>query len=182
VNLAALHKASWSSVRFGLAAEPRSKRAGKVRRVAGITHNRCSRAASPEPLCGPRQKTSVKVSVAGACSLRLLLAEPGRATLRAVQAVGRCRTGRVRPVRVAVAHSGQQNQDMSLSPVFRSACAAPAVGAGNPATCSRRKAAPNWALEPTRSGSRRKPGPRPLGHHRSPGLRRLPPRAGSAQR
>jgi hypothetical protein len=47
---------------------------------------------------------------------------------------------------------------------------------------SAQQAAPNWALEPTHSGSRRKPGPRPLGHHRSPGLRRPPPRIGSAQR
>jgi hypothetical protein len=41
---------------------------------------------------------------------------------------------------------------------------------------------PNWALEPTRSGRQRKPGPRHPVHHRVPGLRRLPPRVGSAQR
>jgi hypothetical protein len=169
-------------VRFGLTAKRRSKRAGQVRRVVDVTLTRCGRAASPEPLCGQRRKTSVKVSVAGACALRLLLAEPGSATVRVAQAAGRCRTGRVRPVRVAVVRFGQQNRGMSLSAIFRSGCAAPAVGAGNRATCSRRKAAPNWALEPTHSGSRRKPGPRYLRHLRSPGLRRLPPRVGSAQR
>jgi hypothetical protein len=36
---------------------------------------------------------------------------------------------------------------------------------------------PNPSLKLTRSGRRRKPGPRHLVHHREPGLQRLPPRA-----
>jgi hypothetical protein len=36
---------------------------------------------------------------------------------------------------------------------------------------------PNPSLKPTRYGMRCKPGPRPLRHHRSPGLHRMPPRA-----
>jgi hypothetical protein len=138
--------------RFGAAAQVRSMRAGKVCRVAtvGLTVQRP--AASPQPLCGQRQKASVKVSVAGFCSLRQRLVETRSTTLRVVQAIGRWRTGRVRLVRVAVARFGKQNQGMSLSPVYRLACAAPAVSVGNRATCALRKAAPNWALEPTRSG------------------------------
>jgi hypothetical protein len=37
---------------------------------------------------------------------------------------------------------------------------------------------PNPSLNRTRYGKRRKPGPRHMVHHRVPGLRRLPPRAG----
>ena len=36
---------------------------------------------------------------------------------------------------------------------------------------------PNPSLKLTRYGMRCKPGPRPLRHHRSPGLQRMPPRA-----
>ena len=37
---------------------------------------------------------------------------------------------------------------------------------------------PNPSFNRTRYGKRRKPGPRHMVHHRVPGLRRLPPRAG----
>jgi len=36
---------------------------------------------------------------------------------------------------------------------------------------------PNPSLKLTRYGTQRKPGPRPMGHHRAPGLRCAPPRA-----
>lgn len=39
-------------------------------------------------------------------------------------------------------------------------------------------ARPNRSLNLTRYGKQRKPGPRPFGHHRGPGLRCSPPRAG----
>jgi hypothetical protein len=147
---------------------------------AELIVERC--AASPEPLSGQRRKSSVKVLVAGDCALRYRFVEHRSTTRRVVQAIGRCRTGRVRPVPVAVARFGHQNQVMSLFAVYRLAHAAPAAGSGSSASGSRLKAAPNWALEPTRSGRQRKPGPRYLRHLRSPGLRRLPPRVGSAQR
>jgi hypothetical protein len=43
---------------------------------------------------------------------------------------------------------------------------------------SPRPARPNNSFNRTRYGKRRKPGPRHMVHHRAPGLRRLPPRAG----
>ena len=39
-------------------------------------------------------------------------------------------------------------------------------------------ASSNPSFNRTRYGKRRKPGPRHMVHHREPGLRRLPPRAG----
>jgi hypothetical protein len=138
-KFAAVQQVLLPRLRFGTAAEPRRTRAGKVRRTASIELAGPRRAASPRALRGRRQRTRVNVSVAGACALRYRLAEPLSNPLRGVQAPGRCRTGRVRPVRVAVARFGQQNQGMSLFLVYRMACAAPAVGAGNRATCSRRK-------------------------------------------
>jgi len=45
-------------------------------------------------------------------------------------------------------------------------------------TSAPRPAWPNLSLNRTRYGRRRKPGPRHMVHHRVPGLRRLPPRAG----
>jgi hypothetical protein len=44
------------------------------------------------------------------------------------------------------------------------------------------KAVPNHSVNRTRYGSRRKPGVRRLRHLRTPGLRRLPPRAGYLER
>jgi hypothetical protein len=181
-NLAAVNQVRRPSVLFGAAAATRRARAGEVCRVAKAELTVQRRAASPVPLCGRRQKTSVKVSVAGVCSLRQRLVEHRSTTLRVAQPLGRCRTGRVRPVRVVVARFAQQNQGMSLPSVFRLAYVAPAVCAGSWTSCAPRKAAPNWALEPTRSGRQRKPGPRYLRHLRVPGLRCLPPRVGSALR
>jgi len=43
-------------------------------------------------------------------------------------------------------------------------------------------ALPNPSVNLTRSGTQRKPGPRPLRHHREPGLRCAPPRAGYLER
>jgi hypothetical protein len=170
VDLAAARQVPQPPAHFGTAAEARPRCAGKVRSVLRNELTGHGRAASPEPLCVRRENARGKVSVAGASALRYRLAEPPRTTLRVVQAIGHCRTGRVRPVRVAVARFGQQNQRMSPSSVHRSACAAPTVGAGSWAICARREAAPNWALE------------RYLRHLRSPGLRHLPPRVGSALR
>jgi hypothetical protein len=48
---------------------------------------------------------------------------------------------------------------------------------GRPVRCAR-AGRPNQSLNRTRYGSQRKPGPRPLRHHRVPGLRCLPPQAG----
>jgi hypothetical protein len=42
----------------------------------------------------------------------------------------------------------------------------------------RRAVTPNHSFNRTRYGKRRKPGLRHMVHHLSPGLRRLPPRAG----
>ena len=43
-------------------------------------------------------------------------------------------------------------------------------------------ALPNPSVNLTRYGTQRKPGPRPLRHHRVPGLRCAPPRAGYLER
>jgi hypothetical protein len=152
VDRAAPKQVRQPSVHFGTTAEARPRCAGTVRGVVGHEPTGHGRAATPEPLRARRENTRAKVSVAGACALRLLLAEPGSATLRVPQAAGRCRTGRVRPVRVAVARSGQQNQDMPLSTTHRALAGSVPVFTGNRAPVERRKAAPNWALEPTRSG------------------------------
>jgi hypothetical protein len=135
-------------------------------------------------LRAPRSSTSQRAQSVSRCGL--LASVKARCKLRRRgqrrAAPCRCRTGRVRPVRVALARSGQQNQGMSLSTGHCSSCPVPAVRAGTWATSGCHRAAPNWALEPTRSGRRRKPGPRYLRHLRSPGLRHLPPRVGSALR
>jgi hypothetical protein len=182
VDLAAAQQVRQSPAHFGTAAETGARCAGTVRGVVSNELAGHGHAATSEPPCVRREKARVQVSVASARALRLLLAEPASATLRVAQAAGLCRTGRVRPVRLALARFGQQNQDMPLSTTRCAPAGSASVVTGNRAPVTRRKAAPNWALDPTRSGNHRKPGPRPTGHHRSPGLRRLPTRVGSAQR
>jgi hypothetical protein len=49
-------------------------------------------------------------------------------------------------------------------------------------TTSAAGALPNPSVNLTRSGTQRKPGPRALRHHRVPGLRCAPPRAGYLER
>ncbi len=57
----------------------------------------------------------------------------------------------------------------------RRACAGPAFVAAGQLVAPRLR--PNNSLKLTRYGMRCKPGPRPLRHHRVPGLQRTPPRA-----
>jgi hypothetical protein len=65
-----------------------------------------------------------------------------------------------------------------IEPRRRSAC-------GRSPSCRTTSAAgamPNRSVNLTRSGTQRKPGPRALRHHRVPGLRCAPPRAGYLER
>ena len=74
-----------------------------------------------------------------------------------------------------------QSWQRCLRSVWQSSMVCQRLGASSqdrPACSARRAVRPNHSLNRTRYGKHRKPGLRHMVHHLSPGLRRLPPRAG----
>jgi hypothetical protein len=133
--------------------QPRAKPAAQSR-IAGV--KRFLRFADTVQDHGRDQGTSSPRSR----DLQVTSSKPARATLLAWQGLQEALVSQLHSAASAPEAAAHPSWLHQRNPVFA------------PATVR-----PNPSLKLTRYGRRCKPGPRPLRHHREPGLQRLPPRA-----